>query len=62
VLLSAMRISLTQEYFSQTRAVMGAETGGKGGGQRHGAETWGKTGGNSLVVAYGSWVALVPTT
>jgi hypothetical protein len=64
VLPSAMRMSLHQKYFSQTRAAtggrnrgqrQGAKAGGKDMGQRHGA----KTGGNSLAVAYGSWVALV---
>jgi hypothetical protein len=42
-----MRMSLHQEYFSQTRAATGGRhsgqrQGGKAMGQRHGAETWGR--------------------
>jgi hypothetical protein len=48
VLLSAMQMSLHQEYFSQTRTATGgrhsgqmqwADAGGKDMGQRHGAKT-----------------------
>jgi hypothetical protein len=62
MLLSPMRMSLHQEYFSQTRAVTGgrhsgqtqwAEAGGRGRGQRHGAETRGRDRGKYIGFASG---------